>query len=143
MSVKKLLPYLGCSPRFIFRCNSSSQNAENWFQEALGAENLRNIFDGSIRTLCQKGRVGEIYVRAIKDPRRIPDVTFHVDGKNNYELGLGENIDSFDWKYIKKHNPAGYTYFQDERFFLAVRKLYVDNGTNQLLLWITKKKQKA
>ena len=140
MSKKKLIPYKDCPQRIVFRCHQGSDTAVKWFNEAFLSDKLRNTFDGSIRTLCPRGKIGEVYVRTIKDPTRLSDATFYLSAHNNYHIGNGPD-DRPDWHNIQKMNPGGYSYFQDEKFFLAVKRIYCEEGTEHILLCITKKKE--
>ena len=138
MSTKKVVPYIECPERICFRCHSSSTLAPEWFSEALSMESLRKTFDGSIRTLCKKGKFAEVYIRTVKDPIRLSDVKFYLSEHNNYHVGISPQEEP-DWRNLSKYNPSGYVYFQDDRFFLAIKKLYENQGKEHYLMCITKK----
>lgn len=131
--------YDECPERIEFFCQKDS-TAKSKFIEAMKSDKLRYQFDGAIRTLIQKGEQGIVYVRPINNPLKdITDAHFFLSAHNNYHIGefAGERFNHSD---IVKYNLGNYSYFQDEKYFLAIKKLYVEEEKEIYVLYINKKK---
>ena len=104
------------------------------------SDKLRYQFDGAIRTLVQKGEEAIVYVRLIKNPLvDITDAHFFLSEHGNYHIGdhTGERMSHKD---IVKYNLGNYSYYQDENYFLAIRKLFEEAGKETYVLFIARKK---
>ncbi|MBR6252834.1 MAG: hypothetical protein IKR04_03235 [Clostridia bacterium] len=139
MRFSKIQKYPECPARITFLCSRDSIAKEK-FPEAMKSDKLRFQFDGAIRTLVQKGEEAEVYVRMVRNPLTdIKDAHFFLSEHGNYHIGdhTGER---FTHRDIYKYNLGNYSYYQDEYYFLAIKKLYEENGLETYELLVTKKK---
>ena len=139
MKEQVIPPYLECPERITFLCKPRTV-AKEWFVDALSMDKLRYQVDGALRALILKGKTADIFVQSIKNPLTdVKDAQFYLSDHNNYHIGnrAGEHLTTSE---LLKLNLGNYRYYQDERYFLAIRMMYEECGKETYLLYISKKK---
>ena len=136
----KITPYLGYPDRVSFYVSNANGLSKKWIVDALSMDKLRYQIDGALRVLIRKEQKAQVFVRAVKNPlKEIHDAHFFMSEHNNYHIGneTGEHLST---KQLEKLNLGKYSYFQDERFFIAIKKMFDDCCNEYYLLCVTKKK---
>ena len=136
-----LKPYSGCPEGFYFMLEdeSVSDDKKLWFEDAMKTDKMHYMFDGGLRCLRTKGKITRIVVCPIDDPlTEIPNITLYLSEHNNYHTGRSEK-DKNDYILLRKLNLGDYKYFQDRRYFLAIRQIFTDSLADTFALYIAKK----
>ncbi len=113
-----------------------------WFFEATSIDTLTWQLSGCISALAPKGVRLRVYISDLLTPAQLPYIKLYRSEHGNWHVGL-KKMDVYDPKVLKECNEGKYSYFQNEKFFIALRPtLEVDeDGRIIVSLYVHKKPQ--
>ncbi len=120
--------------RVIFYTNGES---EKLLFLATESSSLKNQLMGALRTVTPQGIILHLVVK-IKDPLKL-GAGFYLSKHNNYHIGFAN--EKPDLEELRQINPKGVTYYQDQKYFLALERCEVghDEDVEQYTLYVFKK----
>ena len=88
---------------------------------------------GAVKALSTSKKFGRIIVLDIDSPNNLTGVQLRRSDSNNWHYDTHNPMSS---KSIEEANPLDYTYFQNDEYFIAIRK----NECEDIFMYVYKKK---
>ncbi len=125
--------------KFYYSTVHRSPSDDTWLSRALKSEILRYQLLGALRTLAPKGKEIAILVCDIISPMVIPNVSMYLSENNNWHVGKAGVQLGMD--QLRELNPDEVSYYQDNKFFLALKHSLVGHSANveQYILYVHQK----